>query len=138
MFRRIELLHQLTPKEYRAFLKALGRGKDAIEPTQSRFWKSGLMGFGYTGVAEAWVEINAPRRAINKNCRFYFTEEGWKRYGRPTVGACQKTGQQYRVIRIKEKSVEVLYRDKFQAAVRPKLKKSAPRRPLVPYILPEN
>ena len=138
MFRRIELIHQLTPREHRAFLKALGRANNTIEPQLSRFWKSGLMGFSHFGVVQAWAKINKPRRAISKNCRFYFTEEGWKRYGRPTVSACQKVGQEYRIIRIKEKSVEVVYRDKFQIAVRPRRKNLDPRRPLAPYVLPEN
>ena len=79
MFRRIELIHQLTPREHRAFLKALGRANNTIEPQLSRFWKSGLMGFSHFGVVQAWAKINKPRRAISKNCRFYFTEEGWKR-----------------------------------------------------------
>lgn len=125
MFRRIELIHQLTPREYRAFLKALGQSGNAGQLLPARSWKSGLMGISYAGVAEAWADISAPRRALYKNCRFYFTEEGWKCYGRPTVAACQQTGQQYRVIRIKERSVEVMYRDECQVAVR--ARKKAPR-----------
>ena len=71
-------------------------------------------------VIQAWNALNAPRRALYKNCRFYFTEEGWRRYGRPTVAACQKAGQEYRVIRLKERSVDVMYRDECQVAVRPR------------------
>lgn len=82
------------------------------------------MGISYAGVSEAWASINVPWRTLYKNCRFYFTESEWKRYGRPTVAACQKTRQQYRVICIKERSVEVLYRDEFQIAVRPKKRKA--------------
>jgi hypothetical protein len=62
----------------------------------------------------------SPRRALFKNCRFYFTEAGWRRYGRPTIDACQQAGQAYRVLRIKERSVEIVYRDEFQVATRPK------------------
>ena len=64
MFRRIELIHQLTPREHRAFLKALSRTNEAIEPQLSRFWKSGLMGFSRVGVVQAWAKLNKPRRAI--------------------------------------------------------------------------
>ena len=135
MFRRIELIHQLIPKEYRAFLKTLGQSGSDGQPLPIRSWKSGLMGISYVGVAEAWADINAPRRALYKNCRFYFTEEGWKRYGRPTVAACQKAEQQYRVIRIKERSVEVMYRDEFQVAVRARKKAARSRTRTVQRLL---
>lgn len=120
MFRRIELIHQLTPKEYRALLKIARQSKGASQSQVNRFWKSGLLGTRSIKIADAWVAINSPRKALYKNCRFYFTEEGWKRYGRQTVAACQSVSQQYRVIRIKERSVEVMYRDEFQVAVRPR------------------
>ena len=127
MFRRIELIHQMPAKEYRKILRLLTRQGEASVPTLSRFRKSGLMTSSHEHVARAWTDLNAPRRSISKNTRFFFTEAGWRRYGRPTITACQKVGQEYRVIRIKEHSVAVLYRDEFQAAVRPRKKTS--RRP---------
>ena len=99
MLRRIELINQNS---------ALG--------------KSGLMACSPFEVIRAWNRLNAPRGQLNKNYRFYFSEEGWRRYGRPTVAACQKTGQQYRVIRVKERSMDVMYRDECQVAVRPRKK----------------
>ena len=123
MFRRIELIDQLSAETYRALIDAATQRGDPVDKTLARFWKSGLMGFGNEIVTDAWVHMNSPRRAIFKNCRFYFAEEGWRRYGRPTITACQQTGQHYRVIRIKEHSVEVAYRDEFQVAVRPNTKK---------------
>ncbi|TKB79119.1 MAG: hypothetical protein E8D42_06865 [Nitrospira sp.] len=95
MLRRIELINQ-----------------------NSELGKSGLMACSPSEVIRAWNMLNSPRRQLYKNCRFYFTEEGWRRYGRATVAACQKTGQQYRVIRVKERSVDVMYRDECQVAVR--------------------
>lgn len=62
------------------------------------------------------------RRSIYLNVRFYFTEEGRRQYGRKTFETCQKVGQRYCVIRIKENSVDVVYRDEVQVAVRPKRK----------------
>lgn len=101
MFRRIELINQNS---------ALG--------------KSGLMTCSPLEVLLAWTALKSPRGQLYKNCRFYFTEEGWRRYGRPTVAACQKTGQEYRVIRVKERSVDVMYRDEWQVAVRVRKKVS--------------
>lgn len=95
MFRRIELINQ-----------------------NSELGKSGLMACSLWEVLRAWTALNVPRRALYKNCRFYFTGEGWRRYGRPTVAASQKTGQSYRVICVKERSVDVMYRDEYQVAVR--------------------
>jgi hypothetical protein len=69
-------------------------------------------------VAESWIDLNTPRRRLNKNLRFYFTEAGWEKYGRAIVAACQRSGQGYRVLRTKERSVDVFYKDEWQVAVR--------------------
>ncbi len=42
---------------------------------------------------------------------------------RCVVAACIHSGTQYRVIAIKERSVDVMYRDELQVAVRPKAPK---------------
>jgi hypothetical protein len=39
-----------------------------------------------------------------------------------TFEVCQQVGQRYRVLRIKENAVDVIYRDEFQVAVRPRRK----------------
>lgn len=124
MFRRIELIKQSSPEDHRKLIQAMvERGAAVDRGNLTRFWKTGIMGSDSDRVIDAWFEMNSPRRMINKNCRFYFTEAGWKRYGRPTVIACQKTGQEYRVIAIKEKSADIFYRDEIQVAVRPKKEK---------------
>lgn len=130
MFRRIELLYQMSSKEYRVRRRRLMRrgGEDGL--SQMRFRKAGLMYLSSASVADAWADLNAPRRPIGRNCRFYFTEAGWTRYGRPTITACQQTGQPYRVIKIKERSVDIVYRDEFQVAVRPKMNKAVRQRSL--------
>jgi hypothetical protein len=75
------------------------------------------------GVFEVWMDMPAPKKYIGKNCRFYFTEKGWDLYGRAIIKACQKVEQEYRVIRIKENSVEVFYKDDIQVMVRPRRKR---------------
>ena len=126
MFRRIELIDEMNADHYRTFIETMRqtmRDPDYnIEKEYPRFWKSGLVGFGNPVVWDAWAQLHSPRRPINKNVRFYFTEEGWRRYGRKTIEVCQQVGQGYRVLSIKEKSVDVVYRDEFQVAVRPKRK----------------
>lgn len=126
MFRRIELIDEIDAEGYRNLIQAMreriGDPDYPIEKEVPRFWKSGLTGYGNPAVWDAWVEMNSPRRSINKNVRFYFTEAGWQRYGRKTIEACQQVGQRYRVLRIKENSVDVVYRDEFQVAVRPRMK----------------
>jgi TusA-related sulfurtransferase len=76
------------------------------------------------GIFEVWMDMPAPKKNIQKNCRFYFTEKGWDVYGRAIVKACQKVGQEYRVIRIKENSVDVFYKDEIQVVVRPLKKRT--------------
>ncbi len=131
MFRRVELIEQIDVGAYEALIRAIQRdtGEPEAEIRHSfpRYWKSGLMGVTHEAVVNAWIDINGPRRGINRYSRFFFTEEGWRRFGRPTIAACQGTGQKYRVISIKERSVDVIYRDEFQVAVRPKKRKADSR-----------
>ena len=126
MYRRIELIDEMSAEDYRTLIESLRRSiRDSdvdLEREYPRFWKSGLMGFGNPAVWDAWIDMNSPRRPVNRNARFYFTEEGWRRYGRKTIEICQQVGQRYRVISVKENAVDVIYRDEFQVAVRPKKK----------------
>jgi hypothetical protein len=127
MFRRIELIERINLTRRTAWLRdfavVVGLPTKAVDQITSINWKHGLTGIGGNGeVFDAWGDMRGPRRRIFKNCRFYFTEKGWRRYGRPTVAACLRTGQRFRVIAIKERSVDVVYRDEIQVAVRPKKK----------------
>lgn len=123
MFRRIELIDGYDADVYQNLIQAMQQNGETIDKETTRYRKSGIMGFGNDVVAEAWVDMPSPKRSPHPNCRFYFTEEGWRKYGRPTIIACQQTGQEYRVLRIKEKTVDIVYRDEYQAAVRPRKKR---------------
>src|SRR6185503_7002646 len=107
MFRRIEIIYEMDAEEHRLFKEALKQGADEEEIV--RFSKFGLLLDGTEAITREWISMPYPRRRIERNCRFYFTEEGWRRYGRPTIRACQRVGRRYRVIAIKEKSVDVIY-----------------------------
>jgi hypothetical protein len=126
MYRRIELIDEMSAEDYRTFIESLRQSVSdsdvELEREYPRFWKSSLMGFGNPAVWDAWIDMNSPRRPVNRNARFYFTEEGWRRYGRKTIEVCQQVGQRYRVLSVKENAVDVIYRDEFQVAVRPKKK----------------
>jgi hypothetical protein len=132
MFRRIELIEHMTRRERLRVLRLLAGVAElpprVMDQVTSIEWKHGLMGFNrHETVARAWIEMPAPRRLF-KRTKFFFTEEGWRRYGRRTVAACLSAGQRYRVIGIKEKSVDVVYRDAVQVAVRPRKARPAPAR----------
>lgn len=110
MFRRIELIE--TGKRWNG--------------TRHDF-KHGLCGISYHPdpndyVFKAWAGIPLPKssRHLNKNCRFFFTEAGWKKYGSETLDACKRVNYNFRIKTIKEKSVDVFYKDKYQVAVRPR------------------
>jgi hypothetical protein len=107
VFRRIELISTFS----------------VVDNSRETF-KSGLMGLSLTGVAEAWVDkLRGPDRSLPANARFYFTEKGWAEVGRSVIQACGQTGQDYRVIRIKEKEVNVVWRDMhtgYEVAAQPK------------------
>lgn len=112
MFRRIEMIG-----EYKA------DGKENFYA-----YKYGLMAGGDKEVIDAWIyQLRGPSRSIPSNAKFYFTEKGWKEVGRNVVKACQRVGQEYRIIKVKEKSVNVVWRDKhteYEVACQPKRKRS--------------
>ena len=107
MFRRIELIN------------AYSRRDGTIET-----FKQGLLGISLTPVALAWIDkLRGAERSIPANARFYFTEKGWAEVGRAVVTACGQSGQDYRIIRIKENEVHVVWRDAhtgFEVAAQPK------------------
>ena len=97
MFRRIEIINEYGLREgvYEAY-------------------KRGLMGISRDEIDEAWInDLRGPDRHLPSNSRFYFTEHGWNVIGRNVIAACGRTGQKYRVIRVKESDVDVVWRDHF-------------------------
>lgn len=97
---------------------------ELIEGKNGKGFKHGLCGMslheGALDVFDAWADIPKAPKHLNKNCRFYFTEDGWKKFGHNTVETCRKVDYRFRVITIKEKSVDIFYQDKYQVAVRPR------------------
>ena len=86
--------------------------------------KHGLCGLSQEKVIDAWFDkLRGPNRSIPLNAKFYFTELGWKEVGRQVIIACQQVGQAYRVIKVKENSVNVVWRDQhsgLEVAAQPK------------------
>ena len=90
--------------------------------------KSGLMGDAPTEVWAAWEnELIGPDRTLPRNCRFYFTEKGWREVGRHVVAAAMHVGQDYRIVAIKETDAQVVWRDTtrgYEVAVQPPRRRS--------------
>jgi hypothetical protein len=81
---------------------------------------------------DAWFgKLRGPDRPIPKNAKFYFTEHGWREIGRHVVAACKYEEQAYRVIRVKERDVNVVWRDRHydtEVAAQPRKKKHRRRK----------
>lgn len=109
MYRRIELINEPI-----STFNADG------EIVQWPAVKAGLMGPSSLEVMESWADkLAAPKHSIPQNARFYFTEKGWAEIGRYVIAAAQRTGQQYRVLSIKEKNLNVIFGDEYQVAGQP-------------------
>ena len=69
MFRRIELIHP-------ASVDADGDSYPG--------WKQGLTPASSSEVGDAWIDdlLGPSRSSLPPNCRFYFTEKGWREVGR--------------------------------------------------------
>jgi hypothetical protein len=118
MFRRIELIFP--------------RGKTTYPDGTVQNWpeeKRGLL-TGWGAMADTWFgKLRGPDRPIPRNAKFYFTEHGWREIGRKVAAACKKERQQFRIIRVKERDVEVVWRDLYydtEVAAQPR--KKNPRR----------
>ena len=111
MFRRIEMIHPASGEWFPAD------------------WKQGLMSASSNEVVEAWIhKLRGSPHPLPSNARFYFTEKGWREIGRQVVAACQKTGQRYRILKIKETDAQVCWRDKhdgYEVAIQPARKRKA-------------
>ncbi|MCL4553110.1 MAG: hypothetical protein M1305_06125 [Candidatus Marsarchaeota archaeon] len=72
-------------------------------------------------VIDKWIDMPGPKRRLNKNGRFFFTEEGWAKYGRETIKQCQRDNVCYRVIAREEhdRNYDVIYQDRWQVVLRP-------------------
>lgn len=121
MFRRIELIH--PP----------GVGTDGESYPG---WKQGLTPVAWPEVMDAWIDdlLGPSRSSLPPNCRFYFTEKGWREVGRKVAAAARRTSQEYRVIAIKETDAQVVWRDKvrgYEVAVQPHSKRRTARTPTV-------
>jgi hypothetical protein len=103
MYRRIELITSYKQKD-----------------GSTHWYKNGLCGFSNELVVDAWFGLHVPRKRINKNGRFYFTELGWEKYGRAVIKACMESGQEYRVLAVEEHDCTILYKDEVQVVLFPK------------------
>jgi len=66
-----------------------------------------------------WSDLPMPLIS-HPRARFWFTEDGWRRYGRRVAAAAAASGRPYRVLRRKNPPVSsVVYRDRWQVAVLP-------------------
>ncbi len=76
-----------------------------------------LRGLFTAGLSEGLADLPMPS-IRNSRARFYFTEAGWRKYGRNAYAAARKRGHAVRVMRLKnpDKS-QVIYRDAWQVAI---------------------
>jgi hypothetical protein len=108
MFRRIEFVVPGPPGD----------------PDSQPSFRGGLIFSPSDEVVDAWIDdLRGPSRAsLPPNCRFYFTEKGWREVGRNVMAAARRTNVEYRIIAIKETNAQVVWRDKvrgYEVAVQP-------------------
>ena len=119
MFRRIELIHA-----QQRIMRS--DGKEVIVSARKR----GLMGPSPDEVVFAWIyHLRGPSHNIPGNAKFYFTEVGWRIVGRDVMKACRLVGQQYRIIRMKESEVHVIWCDRangLEVAAQPRKRRQVP------------
>jgi hypothetical protein len=72
------------------------------------------------GVTEGFGGLPAPGFQVPR-ARFYFTELGWKQFGRAIYAAAQREGRAVRGIRLKNPHrSQLVYQDAYQVAILPR------------------
>ena len=91
--------------------------------------------FGLDCIGGYLQELKAPNIKTHKAIRFYFTEAGWKKFSKRVLRELGYMGclpHHVRVVTVKEDSVDVVYRDKYQVAVRPRKRRDKANKPDAP------
>lgn len=80
-----------------------------------------LVGAWTAGLAlDAWGDLRMPHLR-NPRVRFWFTQDGWRRYGVAVAAAARASGVPHRVVRRKNPPrSSVVYRDRWQVALLPR------------------
>lgn len=118
MFRRIEIIYVIGRHKVPTPLTQLPRKKIMW---QDIWVKTGL---NPLGLLLKFYGVKAPDDIhTNKRIKFFFTEKGWEIAGRKILKVIKHLEINYRVLSIKQKSVDVIYWDKLQVAVRPRQRK---------------
>lgn len=110
MYRRIEVIYE---------------GRCLHMPSDSMSeggYKGGLMIGTSLEAFEYWGDMKCPSKDVYKNGRFFFTEKGWRLYGRPTVKHFNREGQRFRILTAKETlrstKSSIIYKDDIQVVLR--------------------
>ena len=83
----------------------------------------GILGLSPAEVCDAWFPY-LRGMGTGKNDRYFFTEKGWNKIGRKVVTALKRHGLPFRIISVKENSVDVMATDhEYEVAVRPRKKR---------------
>jgi len=89
----------------------------ADRPTTAR---ERLMGVYTAGVPTDWKDLRRPALQ-NKKARFFFTEKGWRHFGRDIAADAQRDGRTVRILRrINPAPSEIVFKDEFQVAILPR------------------
>jgi hypothetical protein len=131
MYYRIEVINEYSIDNALRLAKELGIHMTVGHKSKLKFsaYKHGLCGITTDEVVSAWIDdIMGPTRAVNRNCRFFFTEKGFDTVGRKVIAACIKSEQKYRVIRIKNHEWDVVWKGELEAALRPRKKRERERK----------
>lgn len=120
MFRRIELIYWHTCK--RKFCSRKG-GIFSCLPcyrapvSYHNSWEE---------IFESWAidtKIKGNCGNIPRNAKFFFTERGWEEIGKKIVNICLKTKTKFRILKVKENSVNVVWNNGYELAAQPKKEK---------------
>ena len=105
---------------YRILIDTLVYEMDATTQTMcERPSGTNLRGAFTAGLSQGLGDIPFPR-ITNSRARFYFTEAGWRKYGRHMYAAARQRGHSIRVIRRKNPlKSQIVYRDAYQVAILP-------------------
>jgi len=110
---------------YKAFKGGCIRGTTEPDRTlKNRNWEHGRFGGAWSEGCLSVGELNMPKGVTNKKARFYFTEKGYKKFGKSIIESAIKEKQILQVIKRKNpKKSQIVYEDEYQVAILPEKKR---------------
>ena len=93
---------------------------------KNKNWHYGRFGGAWAEGCLSLGDLALPKKRINSRAKFYFTEKGYRKYGKDVIASSIEEDQVLQVIKRKNpKKSQIVYEDEYQVAILPEKRKKS-------------